>query len=88
MLIQPFGINIATQGLTYNIMQSDEYTQKILEIFKKRILEGENPNECQEEVYAEAGIINFERDIIDMDKRRIKKEVEEMCRKYAFGILY
>lgn len=56
-------------GYDIMIMQSDEYTNKILSIFKEKILNGENPNDCQYEVYAEVGVRDFNQDIVDFDQR-------------------
>lgn len=74
------------QAIDVMIMQSSEYTDKIIEIFKQRILNGENPNDCQFEVYAEAGVKDFYSDILSSDQCRIHDEVEKMYNKYILGI--
>lgn len=74
------------QAFDVIVMQSNEYTNKIIEIFKQKILDGENPNDCQFEVYEEAGIKDFNSDILSSDQRRIQEEVEKMYNKYILGI--
>lgn len=74
-------------GFDVMIMQSDEWTQEIIKKFKQRILNGENPNECQDEIFAEVGV-DFDKDIVQYDQERIIKEVEEMYRLNELGLLH
>ena len=69
-------------GFDLMIMQSDEYTDTILKLFEKAIKNGCDPNQCQFEIYRAAGVNDFDNDIIDEDKERIKVEVEKMYRRY------
>lgn len=74
-------------GFDVMIMQSDQWTQEIIKKFKQRILNGENPNECQDEIFAEIGV-DFDKDIVQYDQERIIKEVEEMYRLNELGLLH
>ena len=74
-------------GFDVMVMQSDQWTQEIIKKFKQRILNGENPNECQDEIFAEVGI-DFDKDIVQYDQERIIKEVEEMYRLNELGLLH
>jgi hypothetical protein len=74
-------------GYDVMIMQSDLYTNKIIEIFKERILNGENPNEIQDEVYAAAGVKDFNSDVLESDQRIIYEKVQKMLNLYALGSL-
>lgn len=68
-------------------MQSDPNAQNIIKLFKQRILNGEDPNECQDEIYRELNI-DFDKDLMDHDKEKVVKEVEEMYRLNELGLLY
>ncbi len=68
-------------------MQSDQNAQNIIKLFKQRILNGEDPNECQDEIYRELNI-DFDKDLMDHDKEKVVKEVEEMYRLNELGLLY
>lgn len=68
-------------------MQSDQNAQNIIKLFKQRILNGEDPNECQDEIYRELNI-DFDKDLMDHDKEKVIKEVEEMYRLNELGLLY
>lgn len=74
-------------GFDVMVMQSDQNTQNLIKAFKQRILNGENPNECQDEIYRELNI-DFDKDLMDYDRERVIKEVEEMYRLNELGLLY
>lgn len=74
-------------GFDVMIMQSDQNAQNLIKAFKQRILNGENPNECQDEIYRELNI-DFDKDLMDYDRERVIKDVEEMYRLNELGLLY
>lgn len=74
-------------GFDVMVMQSDQNAQNLIKAFKQRILNGENPNECQYEVYRELNI-DFDKDLMNYDKERVDREVEEMYRLNELGLLY
>ena len=74
-------------GFDVMIMQSDQNAQNLIKAFKQRILNGENPNECQYEIYRELNI-DFDKDLMNCDKERVDKKVEEMYRLNELGLLH
>ena len=74
-------------GFDVMVMQSDQNAQNLIEAFKQRILNGENPSECQYEIYMELNI-DFDKDLMSCDQERVCKEVEEMYHLNELGLLY
>lgn len=74
-------------GFDVMIMQSNLNAQNLIKTFKQRILNGENPIECQNEIYRELNI-DFDKDLMNHDKERVDREVEEMYRLNELGLLY
>lgn len=62
-------------GATGWIMQSDVYTNQLIEAFEEAIQEGYNPNEVKEEIFEQLGI--NESDLTPFDQKRLVKEVEK-----------
>lgn len=83
--VKHFGSTFTTgrlNGYDVMIMQSHEYTDKIIDAFKSYIRNGgQNINEYQTYIYNELNI-NLDKDILESDQLRIKEEIEKFYRIY------
>ena len=73
--------NNRVNGLQVMAMQSQEYTDKLIEQFEMAIAAGYNPNMVYEDVFSKVGC--SEADLTDFDKVRLQQKVESMYRSNA-----
>jgi len=76
MRVGPIGMggSPAMNGMNMMIMQSQEYTDKLIELFTNAINSGYNPNVIYEDVFSQVGCTEY--DLTATDRLRLKKKVE------------
>lgn len=70
--------NGKVNGMQTMIMQSQEYTDKLIEQFEMAIAAGYNPNMVENEVFDKVGCSLA--DLTDFDQQRLKTKVEQLYR--------
>lgn len=67
-------------GVSNMIMASSRNTDALIKEFRKRIRNGENPNDCCREVFNSLGL--SEDDLTSTDLKTLKEVVEETWNEY------